>query len=427
MKPSSAPPHAGSQPPWLAYRWELLFWLWLAFFFNQADRQVFSSVLPMIKGELALTDVQAGWIATLFTAALAVTVPIAGYIGDIFNRARIVTVSLFGWSLATLLSGFGSSFGYLLAVRSVATGVGEAFYAPAANALIAEHHQETRARALAVHQTSLYAGVIASGLLSGWLADRYGWRSAFWVFGACGIVLAGLTALRLRSGRPRPEIERPAAPRMNEVRSVLARPTVLMLVVAWACMVFVNIGYLTWMPTYLHEEFGLNLANAGFSSMAYHHVGAFVGVILGGLASDRMALNRPSARLFLQGGALLAGAPFIWMLGSQSTLVLLYLALAVFGFFRGIYDAGIYASLFEVIEPRLRSSVLGFIIAIVYLFGALAPVILGSLKGQIGLSQAFSLLAGVYLVGGAAAIMGAKLFFARDRALATSELQGRTT
>lgn len=406
--------------PLLAYRWELLVWLWLAFFFNQADRQVFSTVLPMIKGDLAITDVQAGWIASIFTAALAVTVPLAGYMGDIFDRAKIVTTSLFGWSMTTLLSGFGSSFGYLVAIRSVATGVGEAFYAPAANALIAEHHKETRARAMAVHQTSLYAGVILSGLLSGWIADHYGWRAAFWVFGAFGIVLAALTAVRLKANRNDVAAERPAPPRMRDVRAVLGRPTVVMLVVAWACMVFVNIGYLTWMPTYLHEQFGQSLASAGFSSMVYHHVGAFSGVIIGGLLSDRLALRKPSRRLLLQGLALLAGAPFIWLLGTQSTLAWLYLALGVFGLFRGIYDAGIYASLFEVIEPRLRSSTLGFIIAIVYLFGAIAPVLLGALKGEIGLSQAFGLMAIVYLVGGAALILGANLFFSRDHQRASA-------
>jgi MFS family permease len=404
--------------PLLAYRWELLFWLWLAFFFNQADRQVFSTVLPLIKSDLKITDVQAGWIATIFTAALAVTVPIAGYVGDICNRAKIISWSLFGWSLSTLLSGFGSTFGYLVGIRSVATGVGEAFYAPAANALIGEHHHETRGRAMAIHQTSLYAGVIASGLVAGWIADHYGWRAAFWVFGGFGIVLAALTAWRLKSGTGASERVHVAAPRLREILAVLRRPTVLMLVAAWACMVFVNIAYLTWMPTYLHEQFGLNLANAGFSSMAYHHLGAFGGVILGGLLADRLAVDRLSSRLVLQGLALFAGAPFLWLLGTQSSVGLLYGALAGFGFFRGIYDAGIYASLFEVIEPRLRASVLGLVIALVYLFGAIAPVLLGWLKGAVGLSLSFSLLAVVYAVGGTAALIGAKVFFTRDHALA---------
>jgi MFS family permease len=424
------PPETGlrrtSKSPVLSFRWELMIWLWLAFFFNQADRQVFSTVLPQIQANLGITNVQAGLIASVFTAALAITVPFAGYIGDICNRAKIVTLSLLGWSAATLLTGFGSSFGYLLTVRSLATGVGEAFYAPAANALIAEHHTNTRARALALNQTSLYAGVIISGLVSGLIADRFGWRSAFWIFGACGIALTGLVGLRLRPASQRIDCARQPAPRWADAFTVLRRPTVLMLMTAWGCMVFVNVGYMTWMPTYLHEHFGLSLGNAGFSSMFYHHLGAFGGVLLGGFLSDRMAAKNPHMRLVLQGLALLAGVPFIWLLGSQLGLLVLFVALGGFGLFRGIYDAGIYASLFEVIEPRLRATVLGLIIAIVYLAGALAPAILGALKDGIGLSVGFSLLAIAYLVGGAALLVGAKCFFTRDREAATSQTLNRT-
>ena len=422
--PTSTSDPSGPRPSgWITYRWELLFWLWLAFFFNQADRQVFSTVLPLIKTDLKLTDVQSGWIATIFTAALAITVPFAGYVGDVFNRARIISWSLFGWSLSTLLSGFGTSFGYLVGVRSLATGAGEAFYAPAANALIGEHHHETRGRAMAIHQTSLYVGVIASGLVSGWIGDRHGWRAAFWVFGSFGLLLAALTAWRLRSGSDLPHRVRVEAPKLHDVFSVLGRPTVLLLVIAWACMVFVNIAYLTWMPTYLHEQFGLNLTNAGFSSMVYHHVGAFGGVILGGLLADRLAVKQPSLRLVLQGLALFGGAPFLWLLGPKSDLGLLYGALAGFGVFRGIYDAGIYASLFEVIEPRLRASVLGLIIALVYLFGAIAPVLLGWMKGAVGLSLSFSCLALVYATGGTAALIAAKWRFSRDHQLAGAATQ----
>jgi MFS family permease len=298
----------------LPYRWELLVWLWLAFFFNQADRQVFSTVLPPLKADLALTDVQAGLIATLFTAVLAVMVPIAGYVGDVCNRTRVVTLSLLGWSIATLASGLASGFWFLLLVRSVATGAGEAFYAPAANALIAEHHDDTRGRAMAIHQTSLYLGVIASGLIAGLVAERYGWRSSFWLFGAAGIVLAALMGFRLKTQSA--VAVRTPAPNIEAVSGVLRRPTVLLLASAWACMVFVNIGYMTWMPTFLHEQFALSLGNAGFSSMFYHHIGAFAGVALGGTFADRWAQSNFRARSLLQGLALLAGAPFIWLMGA---------------------------------------------------------------------------------------------------------------
>jgi hypothetical protein len=122
----------------------------------------------------------------------------------------------------------------------------------------------------------------------------------------------------------------------------------------------------------------------------------------------------------LQALALLAGAPFIWMLGMSAGMPALFAALAVFGLFRGIYEAGIYASLFEVVESRLRATVVGLVIALAFLVGAFAPVALGFLKGGTGLSRSFSLLAGVYALGGTALLVAARSFFQNDRQLAAS-------
>ncbi|MBL8235168.1 MAG: MFS transporter, partial [Bryobacterales bacterium] len=138
-----------------SYRWELVFWLWCAFFLNQADRQVYSVVLPQLRTELQLSDIEAGLVATLFSLALALCVPVAGWAGDRLDRRRIVLVSLAGWSLSTLLTGFSTGLVFLVLIRSAATGAGEAFYAPAAYALMAAHHAETRSRAMSVHQTAL--------------------------------------------------------------------------------------------------------------------------------------------------------------------------------------------------------------------------------------------------------------------------------
>jgi MFS family permease len=395
------------------YRWELLAWLWLAFFFNQADRQVFGTVLPQLTAELGLSDIEAGMVASIFTAALAVMVPLAGYAGDNWSRKRLVAGSLLGWSAATLLTGFASGLVFLIVVRSVATGAGEAFYAPSANSLIGEHHVETRGRAMAIHQTSLYLGVVASGLLAGGIADRYGWRASFWIFGACGIALAALIAWRLQ-----PDRERSAQAGTIPVRLVLSvvlrRPTVLLLALAFACMVFVNVGFLTWMPTHLHTRFGLSLAAAGFSSMFYHHAAAFLGVMLGGHVSDRLAVTASRRRLDLQASALLLGAPFIALLGAPSGPAVSYLALAGFGLFRGMYDSNIYASLFEVIEPRFRASAAALVIAFAFLAGAIAPVALGAAKQVFGLSVGLSLLAVVYLAGSGAVAIASWRFFAGD-------------
>ncbi len=397
----------------IPYKWELLIWLWLAFFLNQADRQVFSVVLPQLRADLGLTDVQAGLVAAVFTAALGVMVPIAGYAGDICSRHRIVVLSLLGWSCTTVLTGFSTGLLYLVVIRSVATGAGEALYAPSANALISQHHVETRARAMAVHQTSLYTGVIVSGFTAGYLADHFGWRTAFWLFGGAGILLAGAVALRLRQGQPLPAARK--QPPLRVLRTIVKRPTVLLLALGFAGMVFVNIGYLTWTPTYLHERFRLTLANAGFSSMFYHHAGAFAGVLAGGFLSDRLAVTHPQVRPLMQAAALLMGAPFLYLLGSGGDLFTVYLALGFFGLFRGVYDSNIYAALYEVIEPQFHASASAVLITFAFTVAAAAPVLLGAAKPVIGLAGGLAWLSAVYLGASAALFAAGRFWFDRDR------------
>jgi len=405
----------------LAYRWELLVWLWLAFLLNQADRQVFNVVLPLIRTGLGLTPVQAGLVGSVFTISLAVIIPVAGYAGDICSRKRIVVLSLLGWSLATLLTGFSTGLLFLIVVRSVATGVGEGFYAPSAFAMIGEHHVETRAQAMAVHQTSLYVGVVLSGLVAGWLGDHFGWRSAFWAFGSFGIFAALFLQWRLRDRPVVAENQSDRLPLRLVARTLFATPTALLLSFGLGGRVFVNVGYLTWMPTYLHERFGMSLAAAGFSSMFYHFAAAFVGVLAGGRLSDRLARKRPAARPLLQTVALLAAAPFLFLLGRANEFWLVCAALAAFGLFCGFYDSSTYASLYEVVEPRFHASATGAMTALAFVIGSLAPVALGAIKQAAGLAVGLSALSLVYLAAGLCLFAAVIFTFGRDYAAVHSE------
>lgn len=105
-----------------SYKWAVLGFLWVAFLLNQADRQVFNVVLPLIRDDLHLSDISVGWIATIFNLFYAVLVPVGGMAGDIFSRKWIVTLSLLFWSVATMLTGFASGFLALVILRSIATG-----------------------------------------------------------------------------------------------------------------------------------------------------------------------------------------------------------------------------------------------------------------------------------------------------------------
>lgn len=254
------------------YKWEVLALLWVAYLLNQADRQVFNVVLPLIREDLGLSDVAIGSIATVFNLFYAVLVPIGGLVGDRFSRKWIVTGSILFWSVATMFTGLCNGFVMLVLMRSVATGGGEAFFGPANYSLLAQYHDKTRAFAMSVHQTAYYIGIIISGYAAGYIGQLWGWRSAFYVFGAVGVVHGVIMAVRLKDKKEPAAVAAASAaepkPRLTEgFRMVFTTPTALILTVCFAGLIFVLTGYLTWMPTYLYENFGMDLAGAGFHSM----------------------------------------------------------------------------------------------------------------------------------------------------------------
>lgn len=412
-----------SQKPYSSfYKWELIILLWFAMFFHQADRQLFNVLLPLIRESLSLSDEQLGLVASILIATYAVLVPVAGYAGDVISKKKIVFLSLFCWSTATLFTGSSTVLFHLILLRGIATGGGEAFYAPAAFSLIGEYHKKYRAFAMSIHQTALYAGIILSGLIGGYIGETYGWRSAFYLFGGFGIALAFVIIVRMRDPRRHvPEVKSAKNDQsdgisfLQAIQVLFKTPTALFLTLAFALMVFVNVGYLTWMPTYLFEEFNLSITEAGFSSMFYHHIAAFAGVIVGGKLTDKLATKNPRARLIAQSLSFFLGAPFIFWMGSATNIFTVYLAMALFGFFRGIYDSNIFAALYEVIEPKYRSSASGVMLMFAFLTGAFAPYLLGAYKSSLGLSFGFSFLALFYLLASLSIFIGAKFFFHKDQ------------
>ncbi|MBI5686273.1 MAG: MFS transporter [Verrucomicrobia bacterium] len=402
----------------LPYKWELIVLLWFAFFFNQADRQAYNVVLPLLSADLKLSPVQAGLVASIFLWCYALLVPVAGYLGDISRRKWIVFWSLLVWSAGTVLSGATTGLVSLIVFRSIATGGGEAFYFPSANSLIGQYHHQTRAMAMSIHQTALYVGLIASGFIAGWIGERFGWRAAFYVFGAAGVVLAFVIMTRLKdvglTEEATAKVKSERLPLSVVLKAIAGKPTVWMLWLAFSCFYFAQIGYITWMSSFLHEKFKLSLSNAGFSSMFYHHVCAMIGVLLGGKISDALATRRRTVRLEVEYIGLFLGAPFICLMGLTDNLILCYVGLAGFGLFRGIYDSNLYAALFDVIEPRFRASAVGIMLFVVFFVSAFAPVALGWAKTTIGLTAGLASLSLAYVVGGTIILLALKTTFRRD-------------
>ncbi|MEN6456135.1 MAG: MFS transporter [Prolixibacteraceae bacterium] len=403
------------KPIHIPYKWEMILLLWLAFFFNQADRQIFNVVLPAVRGELNLTDSDMGLIASILILVYGILVPVAGLVGDRSNKKYVLMISLLIWSSSTLFTGMSTLLIHLIFLQSVATGGGEAFYAPSANALISEHHDKTRATAMSIHQTALYAGIIMSGYLAGWIADHFGWRIAFYVFGAFGIILSIVIGIRLKDSHPvSTGKDGNKVPFSEAVGVFFKKPTALLLTLAFAGMVFVNVGFMTWMPTYLHEKFGFSLARSGFDATFYHYIAAFFGVLIGASIADRYCRKFTGMRGLVQATGLLLGAPFIFLMGIGGPPFVIYLTLALFGLFRGIYDSNIFAALYDVIEPRFRSTATGLMLMFAFVTGASAPYILGQIKPALGLSWGLSALSVVYVLAACCIFIAVRFFYKKD-------------
>lgn len=401
------------------YKWEVLGLLWVAYLLNQADRQVFNVVLPLIREDLGLSDVAIGSIATIFNLFYALLVPIGGFIGDHASRKWIVTASVLFWSVATMFTGLCNGFLMLVLMRSVATGGGEAFFGPANYSLLAQYHDKTRAFAMSIHQTAYYIGIIISGYAAGYVGQMWGWRSAFYIFGAVGVIHGVVMAIRLKDKKETAAEKAEAAARPKTrfsegFRIVFTTPTALILTLCFSGLIFVLTGYLTWMPTYLYERFSMDLAAAGFHSMFYTHLFAFIGILFAGRLSDMLGNQKPSRRMAMQGVGLLVAVPFIVMMGHSATLWIIYVGFAGFGFARAFFDANTYTVLYDVVPPRYHSSASGVMIMTGFAIGALAPVVLGAVKEAVGLSFGITMLAAVWLVCGVVMLVGAKYFYMKD-------------
>lgn len=398
------------------YKWELVFWLFIAFFFNQADRQIFNVLLLDIQNGLGLTSEQMGLVGTALLLVNGLLLPVAGLLGDRFSKKWVIVGALLLWSVSTMLTGLAGGLPALILLRSVATGGGEAFYSPSANKLISENHaDDTRATAISIHQMALYLGFIVSGVIATLVAKSLGWRSAFFVFGGCGIVLAGFMAWRLRPDNKGRSGEPVGALVKGGLKAFFTSPTAWLLTLALAGFNFSGHAFLIWMPTCLQEDFAMDPTRAAFDASFYVQAAAAVGILFGARISDSRTARYPAARIWVQAAGLVLGAPFFYMIGKASTEVAVCLAMAGYGLFKGVYDSNLIASLYDVTEPRYRAMATSFFLMFSYLVACVSPWLLGVLKPAIGLSGGMSLMGVVYLVSAIPLVIAGRFTLHKDR------------
>ena len=398
-----------------SYKWLLIAMLSCAFFFHQADRALFGLLTIPIQRDIGLTDVQIGWINTTLSWTLAAMTVVAGFLGDRFSRKWIITCSLIAWSLMTVCMGFIGGFAGALFFRSIATGVGESFYAPSAYALIAAHHRETRSVALSIHQAALYVGLMVSGLVVAWALGLLGtWRNVFIAFGlaGCALGISFVWMLRDKATADRPTTPNTQRSTIDALRAYFCNPSALCATAGFVAIVFVNNAYLFWAPKFAAEKFAVGVGEAGRGVMLWHHLLAFGAILLGGVVTDRFVARMPRFRLGFQTVALLLGAPALLWIGLAPSFASLLVASGAYGVMRGFFEVNTHASLFDVVAPAHRSTAVGLLNMIAFFFGGLSGVVMGTLSqkwGVRGFEIGFGAMACAYATG--AAFMAFSFFF----------------
>jgi predicted MFS family arabinose efflux permease len=337
-------------------------------------------------------------------------------LADRVSRSRMIVISLVVWSLVTVWTGAASSTNELLLTR-VLLGIAECAYLPAAIALIADHHApETRATALGIHLCGLNLGLVAGGGLAGFLGETYGWRSSFLVLGAAGLGLAVIAWFLLKdAGQAASGGPKEANPPIRDALVRLARTPSYLLLVAQAMLIAVGVWmFFNWMPLYFKETFGMSLAAAGFSGTITLQLSASLGILLGGILSDRVARTGLRRRMLLMGGFYLLSAPCLLVFAAAAPFGVVTAGVVLFSFGRAMAASNEGAIVCDLLPPRYRSTSVGMMNTANCLAGGIGIFVAGFLKADFGLSGIFSGVSALVLVSSALSFLGFFVFFPRD-------------
>ncbi len=402
---------------WTAARWRVVAFLACSAALNYADRSALSSVLPALRTEFALTDVQLGLLGSLFLWGYALGSPLAGVLADGWSRRALVVWSLALWSGVTALMGAANGFLALVLLR-LGLGLAECLYLPAATALLADHHgPETRGRAMSIHSLGLNFGVVIGGACAGYLAEHFGWRAGFWVLGLVGIALALAAKYFVADGPAAIASAAAAAPRVSlaeAARYLLDVPSYHVLL-AKAMLAGVGIWiFFNWLPLYFREAFDLSLGAAGFAGTFMLQISTMLGIAFGGWLSDRAAQRGTQRRMLVQGLSYLVAAPFLLLFLSRPGFAVVTLAVSLFSFFRGVGQANENPTLCEVIPVRYRSTAIGLMNTCATAAGGIGVLLAGVLKSTFGLNAIFAGISLLFVIAGAALVYAYRHWITRD-------------
>lgn len=381
-------------------------WLVVALLFpvallNYLDRQMLATMKSSMVADIPSIANKADWGLVLgwFKWTYAFLSPFAGFLSDRFSRKHVIAASLFVWSAVTWFTGHVQTFDQLIWARAL-MGISEAFYIPTALALITEFHTgHTRSRAIGVHQTGIYIGLILGGF-AGYVADspNFGWR---WAFDACGIIgiLYSVPLLMFLKNPPRLVDQAPAPSPMKAIGELLGNRNFILLVFYFTLPAIAGWVVKDWMPDILKERFHIGQGHAGVTAVLYVQIASLVGALAGGYLADRWMQRTPRGRIFVSAIGMLLFLPALFSVGHASFLGMAIAGLIIFGLGWGFFDCNNMPILSQIARPQLLATGYGIMNLVSISCGGFGDWGFGFLRDRhVPLDVIFGAFAGVALL-----------------------------
>ena len=388
------------------YPWVVVALLGGVALLNYMDRQMLSTMKDAM--QVDIIDLQSatnfGRLMAIFLWVYGLMSPISGIIADNLSRKKLIVGSLLVWSSVTYLMGLATTYDQVFWLRAL-MGVSEALYLPAGLSLIADYHTGgSRSLAVGIHMTGLYLGQAIGGF-GATLAAAYSWNTTFYWFGIIGIVYAFVLAVFLKDKkRVAPEEakedtqKKPQANVLLSLKSLFANPAFWVILLYFAIPSLPGWATKNWLPTLFAENLGLPMSQAGPIATITIAFSSFVGVVFGGILSDRWVRKNIKGRIYTGASGLSLTIPSLLLLGFGSSIVEVVTAGVLFGIGFGMFDANNMPILCQFVSVRQRATAYGVMNMVGVFAGAMITSVLGSWSDDGNLGMGFALLAAVVAV-----------------------------
>ena len=400
------------------YPWIVVALLWVVALLNYMDRQMLSTMQEAMKVDIVeLGKAEAfGALMAVFLWIYGFMSPVAGMVADRVSRKWLVVGSLFVWSTVTYMMGYADTFQELYWLRAF-MGISEALYIPSALSLIADWHQDkSRSLAIGIHMTGLYVGQAIGGF-GATVAAAFSWHTAFHWFGIIGIAYSIVLLLFLhenpehaKAAQLKPSVGEKKPSLFSGLSIVLSNWAFWVILFYFAAPSLPGWATKNWLPTLFAESLNIPMAEAGPISTITIAVSSFIGVLVGGVMSDRWVQKNIRGRVYTGAIGLGLTIPSLLLLGMGHSFVCVVGAGLLFGIGYGIFDANNMPILCQFVSAKHRGTAYGIMNMTGVFAGAAVTHLLGRWTDGGNLGMGFAMLSGVVLVA-----LALQLYFLRPK------------